>query len=101
MCLRHTQGCSFFEFVLCFWCCSFPFINVHCTYVVCVFYSSEPVQVVNVRVYVYHPLLNEDNITALIVWDALNATEAGGIVNHYDICIQDLQTDEVWVCKYK
>ena len=49
----------------------------------------------------YHPLLNKDNITALIVWDALNATQAGGIVNHYDVSIQDLQTDEVWVRKCK
>ena len=48
----------------------------------------------------YHPLLNKDNITALIVWDALNTTQAGGIVNHYDVFIQDLQTDEVRVCKY-
>jgi hypothetical protein len=49
---------------------------------------TEPGRVMNVRVYVYRPLLEDDSsITALIVWDALSDTEAGGIVNYYRVSI--------------
>ena len=40
----------------------------------------------NVRAYVYRPSFDDRTvITALIVWDALNVTEAGGIVDHYTV----------------
>ena len=47
-------------------------------------------QVMNVRVYVYHPILDDStNITALVVWDALTEIEAGGVVDNYSVVIQD------------
>ena len=49
----------------------------------------------NVRVYVYNPVLGDDEtITALIVWDTLTPEEAGGVVNHYNVSIQEVGTDE-------
>lgn len=40
------------------------------------------------RAYVYRPLFeDETSITALIVWDALNEVDAGGIINHYNVTI--------------
>ena len=59
-----------------------------------VFFSTAPEQVMNVRSYVYHPILdNDDDITALIVWDALSATEAGGIVGYYHVKIKDVENN--------
>ena len=47
----------------------------------------------NVRVYVYRPSFeNRDAITALVVWNALNEVEAGGIVNYYSVIIDDADT---------
>ena len=63
-----------------------------CTYMYCskMHFSSAPGQVMNVRAYVYHPILdNDDNITALIVWDALSGARAGGIVEYYSVQIRD------------
>ena len=48
----------------------------------------------NVRTYVYHPILDNDvNITALIVWDALSAADAGGIVGYYHVKIKDVENN--------
>ena len=59
-------------------------------------FSSAPGQVMNVRAYVYHPILdNDDNITALIVWDALSAAEAGGIVEYYSVRIRDVENNDI------
>ena len=59
-------------------------------------FSSAPGQVMNVRAYVYHPILdNDDNITALIVWDALSGAEAGGIVEYYSVQIRDSENDAI------
>ena len=42
----------------------------------------------------YHPILdNDDDITALIVWDALSAAEAGGIVDCYHVKIRDVENN--------
>ena len=52
-------------------------------------------QVMNVRVYVYHPILDDSTtITALVVWDAL---EGGGVVDKYYIVIQDDGSNNVFV----
>ena len=49
----------------------------------------------NVRVYVYNPVLSDDEtITALIVWDAPTPEEAGGVVNNYSVSIQEVGTEE-------
>ena len=50
---------------------------------------SEPGKVMNVRSYVYHPLLDDmTKITALIVWDGLSFVDAGGTVSHYVVVIK-------------
>ena len=43
----------------------------------------------------YHPTLENDDITALIVWDALSDTEAGGIVSHYNVTIRDVENNNI------
>ena len=49
----------------------------------------------NVRVYVYIPILGDDeNITALIEWDTLTPEEAGGVVNQYNVSIREEGTEE-------
>ena len=59
-------------------------------------FPSAPGQVMNVRAYVYHPILdNDDNITALIVWDTLSAAEAGGIVEYYSVRIRDVENNDI------
>jgi len=46
----------------------------------------------NVRVYVYQPVLYSDDITALIVWDPLSPLQAGGIVNRYIVCVSEVMS---------
>lgn len=46
----------------------------------------------NVRVYVYKPVLDGDDITALIVWDPLSPLQAGGIVNRYIVNVTDVES---------
>ena len=42
----------------------------------------------NVKAYVFRPSLENDNdITALIVWDPLDEVDAGGTVSHYSVNI--------------
>ena len=54
-----------------------------------------PGKVMNMRVYVYNPVLGDDEtITALIVWDALTPEEAGGVVNYYSVSIREVGTVE-------
>ena len=49
----------------------------------------------NVRVYVYNPVLGDnETITALIVWDALTPEEAGSVINHYNVSIREVGTDK-------
>ena len=66
--------------------CSYPcnfVLMVLIIYLACV----APGVVQNVQVYVYHPRLNSSSEwSALVVWDALNRTEAGGeYVNCYKV----------------
>jgi hypothetical protein len=49
-----------------------------------------PGKVMNVKAYVFRPSLENDNdITALIVWDPLDEVDAGGTVSHYSVNISD------------
>ena len=43
----------------------------------------------------YHPTLESDDITALIVWDALSDTEASGIVSHYNVMIREMENNDI------
>ena len=58
----------------------------------------------NVRAYVYRPSVDDRTvITALIVWDALNVTEVGGIVDHYTVEItgaQNLVSLSCYICHF-
>ena len=44
-----------------------------------------PVQVQNVQVFVYFPMLTGDDVSALVIWDALTANEGGGFVQNYTV----------------
>ena len=57
-------------------------------------FAAGPDQVMNVRVYVYNPVFNSDNITALVVWNPLSQVAAGGIVNKYIVDITNVETDQ-------
>ena len=68
---------------------------VHSVLTINISVIAVPGKVMNVRVYVYNPVLGDDEtITALIVWDALTAEEAGGVVNQYSVSIQEVGTVE-------
>ena len=68
---------------------------VHSVLTINISVIAVPGKVMNVRVYVYNPVLGDDEtITALIVWDALTPEEAGGVVNHYSVSIQEEGTVE-------
>lgn len=56
--------------------------------------SLGPDQVMNVRVYVYQPILYSDVITALIVWDPLSPLQAGGVVNRYIVSVSEEMSGE-------
>ena len=52
----------------------------------------------NVRVYVYHPLWEDSTtITGLVVWDELTDSQAGGIVDHYNVVVKDGESQTVFV----
>ena len=42
-------------------------------------------QVQNVRVFVYFPMLSGRNVSALVTWDALTAMQGGGFVQNYTV----------------
>ena len=44
-----------------------------------------PAQVQNVQVFVYFPMLTGDDVSALVTWDALTASEGGGFVQNYTV----------------
>ena len=44
-----------------------------------------PEQVQNVQVFVYFPMLSGDNISALVTWDALTASQGQGFVQNYTV----------------
>ena len=44
-----------------------------------------PAQVQNVQVFVYFPMLTDDDISALVTWDALTASQGGGFVQNYTV----------------
>ena len=56
---------------------------------------SGPGQVMNVRVFPYTPLRNEQNFSALVVWDSLSQIESGGRVDHYFVSITDAATGQL------
>ena len=67
-----------------------------------IYSSLGPDQVMNVRVYVYQPVLYSDEITALIVWDPLSPLQAGGIVNRYIVNVSEVMSGtEIEVSVYK
>lgn len=57
-------------------------------------FAAGPNQVMNVRVYVYKPVLYSDTITALIVWEPLSPIEAGGVVDHYIVNVSEMESGE-------
>ena len=68
---------------------------VHSVLTIDISVIAVPGKVMNVRVYVYNPILSDDEtITALIVWDALTPEEAGGVVNQYNVSIREEGTVE-------
>jgi len=44
-----------------------------------------PAQVQNVQVFVYFPMLTGNDVSALVTWDALTASEGGGFVQNYTV----------------
>ena len=56
---------------------------------------SGPGQVMNVRVFPYSPLRNEQKFSALVVWDSLSQIESGGRVDHYFVSITDAATGQL------
>ena len=44
-----------------------------------------PAQVQNVQVFVYFPMLTGDDVSALVTWDALTASEGEGFVQNYTV----------------
>ena len=44
-----------------------------------------PEQVQNVQVFVYFPMLSGDDVSALVTWDALNASQGQGFVQNYTV----------------
>ena len=44
-----------------------------------------PVQVQNVQVFVYFPMLTSNDVSALVTWDALTASQGGGFVQNYTV----------------
>jgi len=44
-----------------------------------------PVQVQNVQVFVYFPMLTGDDVSALVTWDTLTASEEAGFVQNYTV----------------
>ena len=56
---------------------------------------SGPGQVMNVRVFPYSPLRNEQKFSALVVWDSLSQIESGGRVDHYFVNITDAATGQL------
>ena len=49
----------------------------------------------NVRVFPYSPLRNEQKFSALVVWDSLSQIESGGRVDHYFVSITDAATGQL------
>ena len=44
-----------------------------------------PAQVQNVQVFVYFPMLTSNDVSALVTWDTLTASEGGGFVQNYTV----------------
>ena len=56
---------------------------------------SGPGQVMNVRVFPYSPLRNQQEFSALVVWDSLSQIDSGGRVDHYFVNITDAATGQL------
>ena len=56
---------------------------------------SGPGQVMNVRVFPYSPLRNEQKFSALVVWDSLSQIESSGRVDYYFVNVTDAVTGQL------
>ena len=61
---------------------------------------SGPGQVMNVRVFPYSPLRNEQKFSALVVWDSLTQIESSGRVDYYFVNISDAVTGQLLTSEF-